>query len=84
MMEPMTDKEAEHVTKLMFGMVKCTAIVLFVQFIYSIWEFLRHLRADGMEWHTFQHGLIGLVAAYLFICCYPAIRIAFRRMKPTS
>jgi len=76
----MTDKEIESVTRLMFSIVRCVGIVLFVQLIYSIWEFFSHWQADGMEWHTLQHGLVGLLAAYLFICCYPAISVSFRRM----
>ena len=75
----MTDKEIESVTKLMFSIVKYTGIVLFVHFIYSAWEFFSHWRTDGMEWHTFYHGLTSLIAADLFICCYPAIRVALKR-----
>jgi hypothetical protein len=71
-------KEALEVIKLMYSIVKYTGLCLFIHFAYSTFEFFSHWQADGMDWHTGEHGINGLLAAYLFICCYPAVCVAFR------
>jgi len=70
--------EVTVVTDLMFTIVRYVGCLLLLHFLYSGFETVRHLSTGGWEYHTMMHGANFLAAGYVFICCYPAIRVAWR------